>query len=193
MSVMVAPKSRRIFLFVFACTTCAVCVWYVASHFQWAAIQSTLREVNFINLTSTLLATHFAQKYVRTGQNSCQISPEAMDILLASPWPGNVRQLENAIERGCVTARDGVIRPENLPAELSSPTPARNPFQIDLERPLPEQVAELTASFEEQYLRQALKKAGGNVGRCAEISGLSRRSITDRFAQYRIDKSLFKE
>lgn len=140
-----------------------------------------------------LLATHFAQKYVRPGQSCCQISPEAMDVLLSSPWPGNVRQLENAIERGCVTARDGVIRPENLPAELSSPAPARNPFQIDLERPLPDQIAELTASFEEQYLRQALKKAGGNVGRCAEISGLSRRSITDRFAQYRIDKSLFKE
>src|SRR5688572_28504262 len=65
MSVMVAPKSRRIFLFVFACTTCAVCVWYVASHFQWAAIQSTLREVNFINLTSTLLATHFAYILMR--------------------------------------------------------------------------------------------------------------------------------
>ncbi len=62
---MVAPKSRRIFLFVFACTTCAVCLWYVASHFQWTSIRSTLREVNFIPLTSTLLAAHFAYILMR--------------------------------------------------------------------------------------------------------------------------------
>jgi uncharacterized membrane protein YbhN (UPF0104 family) len=62
---MVAPKSRKIFLFVFASTTCAVCLWYVASHFQWAAIRSTLREVDFIKLTGMLLATHFAYILMR--------------------------------------------------------------------------------------------------------------------------------
>jgi len=44
-----------------------------------------------------LLATHFAQKYSRPGQNAYQVSPEAMQGLLAYRWPGNVRQLENAI------------------------------------------------------------------------------------------------
>lgn len=140
-----------------------------------------------------LLATHFTQKYSRPGQAPCRISPEAMEILLACSWPGNIRQLENAIERGCVTAREGVILPENLPSEVTNPTPVKTPFRVDLMRTLPEQVAELTAAFEETYLRQALQKAHGNVGRCAEISGLSRRSVTDRLSQFQIDKSLFKE
>lgn len=141
-----------------------------------------------------LLATHFTQKYSRPGQPPCQIAPETMEALLACSWPGNIRQLENAIERGCVTARDGMIRKENLPTEIVNPAPNTAPhFRIDLSRPLPEQVAELSASFEEAYLRQALQKAHGNVGRCAEISGLSRRSVTDRLSQYQIDKSQFKE
>ena len=52
-----------------------------------------------------LLATYFAQKYARAGQNALQISEEAMERLLAYSWPGNIRQLENALERACVTER----------------------------------------------------------------------------------------
>jgi DNA-binding NtrC family response regulator len=138
-----------------------------------------------------LLAMHFAQSYAPSGQ-APSISPEAMDVLLACHWPGNVRQLENAMERACVTARDGLIRPENLPPELSRPTAPQVPFQVDLTRPLPEQISALTAGFEERYLRRALKKTRGHVGRCAKISGLSRRSVTEKIAQYKIDKTLFK-
>src|SRR5205807_857517 len=139
-----------------------------------------------------LLAAHFAQKYARPGQPPCQIAPEAMDLLLKFPWPGNVRQLENAIERACVTAREGQIRIENLPQDLTRPTRSAAPLTVDLSRSLPEQLADLTASFEERYLRRALKKTRGHVGRCAKISGLSRRSITEKIAQYKIDKMLFK-
>ncbi len=138
-----------------------------------------------------LLAMHFTQKYAPAGQVP-SIAPEAMEILLGFQWPGNVRQLENAIEHACVTARDGVIRPENLPPELSRPAAPPLPFQVDLTRPLPEQISELTAGFEERYLHRALKKTRGHVGRCAKISGLSRRSVTEKIAQYKIDKTPFK-
>ena len=63
---------------------------------------------------------------------------------------------------------------------------------VDLSRTLPEQLQELTAAFEERYLRKALKRTRGHVGRCAKLTGLSRRSITDKIAIYKIDKSLFK-
>ena len=72
------------------------------------------------------------------------VSPEAMEVLLKCPWPGNVRQLENAIERACVTARDGVITPDE-PAAGRRPAASegqQHPFQVDLTRPLPEQLAE---------------------------------------------------
>jgi transcriptional regulator with GAF, ATPase, and Fis domain len=139
-----------------------------------------------------LLATHFTQKYARAGQGPCQLAPETMEVLLAYGWPGNVRELENAIERASVTSRDGWIRPENLPRELTGGSKMRSPFHIDLTRPLPEQLAEISAAFEERYLRKALKKTRGHVGRCAKISGLSRRSVTDKIAQYKIDKTRFK-
>jgi DNA-binding NtrC family response regulator len=110
-------------------------------------------------------------------------------------WPGNVRQLENAIERASVTARDGVILLSHLPPDVargSENTVRSAATPVDLSRSLPEQLAELTAQFEERYLRKALKKTRGHVGKCAKISGLSRRSVTDKIAQYRIDKSEFK-
>jgi DNA-binding NtrC family response regulator len=117
-----------------------------------------------------------------------------MDVLVKCAWPGNVRQLENAIERACVTARDGVITPKSLPPDVGRrPDGKPHPFQVDLNRPLPDQLAEITAEFERRYLRRALKKSRGHVGKCAEISGLSRRSITDKIAQYGIDKDEFKK
>jgi DNA-binding NtrC family response regulator len=115
-----------------------------------------------------------------------------MELLLSFQWPGNVRQLENASERACVTARDGIIKPENLPPDLTKPVTAQVPFTVDLARALPEQLQEMNAIFEERYLRKALKKTRGHVGRCAKISGLSRRSVTEKIAQYKIDKAIFK-
>jgi DNA-binding NtrC family response regulator len=139
-----------------------------------------------------LLATHFTEKYTRPGATVPQIAPETMELLLGHYWPGNVRQLENAIERACVTARDGVIRPENLPAEVTKPGRPRLAMPIDLSRPLPELLAELTTAYEERYLRKALRKTRGHVGRCATLSGLSRRSVTEKIAQYKIDRTQFK-
>jgi DNA-binding NtrC family response regulator len=69
----------------------------------------------------------------------------------------------------------------------------KSPLQVDLSRPLPEQLSEISANFEERYLRRALKRTRGHVGRCAKISGLSRRSITDKIAHYKIDKEEYKK
>jgi DNA-binding NtrC family response regulator len=140
-----------------------------------------------------LLAQHFTEKYVRPGEAARQISPQAMEILLQCRWSGNVRQLENAIERACVTARDGVIRPEDLPPELLTPAAGKMPFNIDLDRPLPDLLRDVTTEIEQQYIRKALKKSHGNIGRCARICGLSRRSISAKIAEYKINKTVFKE
>ncbi len=140
-----------------------------------------------------LLATHFAQKYARPHHSPAQILPEAMELLLACDWPGNVRQLENAIERASVTARDSVIGPKQLPPDITGKVAGRPALPVDLSRPLADQLGELTAAFEERYLRKAMKRTHGHVGRCAEISGLSRRSITDKLSQYKIDRDDFKK
>jgi DNA-binding NtrC family response regulator len=140
-----------------------------------------------------LLAAHFTGKYATPGQEPCRIAPQAMDVLLHYRWPGNIRELENAIERACVTARGGVIRPEDLPPEVVTPGKPRQPFAIDLHRSLPEVLREVTADVEQQYIRKALKNSHGNIGRCAKVCGLSRRSISAKIAEYSINKAVFKE
>ena len=139
-----------------------------------------------------ILAAHFTQKYARCSQPLVQISPEAMEVLLAYAWPGNIRQLENAIERACVTVSDGVIRPPHLPPEVTGAAPRKLGPSINLSRPLPEQLEEFTASFEERYIRKALQSCRGHVGRCARICGLSRRSITAKISQYGINTATYR-
>jgi DNA-binding NtrC family response regulator len=140
-----------------------------------------------------VLVSHFCQKYARPGQKAPLVNDEAMEILKKAPWPGNIRQLENAIERACITTRDGVIVPKNLPRDISGRPHSKNPYQVDLRRKLPEQMGEITAAFEERYLRKALRRTRGHVGKCAKITGLSRRSVTDKIAHYKIDKDEFKK
>jgi len=113
--------------------------------------------------------------------------------LLQHRWPGNIRELENAIERATVTSRDDVIRPENLPAEILKPSRPKVQLPVDLTRPLTDQLNELTSAFEERYLRRALRRTRGHIGRTARLTGLSRRTITDKIALYQIDKTEFKK
>jgi DNA-binding NtrC family response regulator len=140
-----------------------------------------------------LLATHFAQKYARPGEEPKRVAPQAMEVLLNYHWPGNVRELENAIERACVTSRDELIQVENLPGELENTPRDALPFPVALDRPLPQLLRETAAYIERQYLSKALKKANGNVGVCAKICGLSRRCISDKIAEYQFDKTAFKD
>jgi DNA-binding NtrC family response regulator len=140
-----------------------------------------------------LLATHFAVKYARPGETPKPISPQAMEVLLHYRWPGNIRELENAIERASVTSHEAQIMPEDLPPDLTAPSAPRVPLAVDLDRPLPDLLRDICADIEQQYLKKALKKSHGNIGRCAKICGLSRRSISAKIGEYQINKTAFKE
>jgi DNA-binding NtrC family response regulator len=139
-----------------------------------------------------VLVSHFCQKYARSNQKPLEISEEAMAVLQKAPWPGNIRQLENAIERACITTRDGRIDVKNLPRDIAATAP-KTKLGLDLKRPLPEQLAEITAMLEKRYLRKALRKTRGHVGKTAKIAGLSRRSVSDKIATYGIEKDDFKQ
>jgi DNA-binding NtrC family response regulator len=140
-----------------------------------------------------LLATHFAEKYCRPNEQPKPFSPAAMQKLLEHSWPGNIRELENTIERACVVARGPTIEPDDLPPEVLAGKPAPSPaHRIDLSRKLPDLLRESMAELEKQYIRKALKKTRGNVMRCARICGLSRRSVSAKLAEYGIKKDEFK-
>lgn len=140
-----------------------------------------------------LLAAHFANKYATSKESPKSFSPEAMELLLNYRWPGNVRELENIVERACVICRKPIIGPEHLPPELGEPAPSRNPFKVEIDKPLPEILRHATSQIEKQYIEKALRKTRGNVSKCADICGLSRRSLTSKISDYAIDKDKIKE
>jgi transcriptional regulator with GAF, ATPase, and Fis domain len=139
-----------------------------------------------------LLAAHFAEKYARPGEGPRQFSPQAMEALLSYPWPGNIRELENAVERSCVTAPNSTILPNHLPPELFGPRSSKPALEVDLQRPLPDLIREVSADIEKQYISKALDQSHGHVGRCAKLCGLSRRTLSAKIATYGIDKATFK-
>jgi DNA-binding NtrC family response regulator len=132
------------------------------------------------------LAEHFAARAAKV------VSPGALEVLQAHRWPGNIRELENAIERAAVICHGRTIRAEDLPAEVLRPPPCRAPFDIDLARPLTLVLEDARAALEERYLRAALKKSGGNITRCARLCGLSRRSVARKVVALGIDKQDFR-
>jgi two-component system NtrC family response regulator len=140
-----------------------------------------------------LLVTHFLNKYARTSEAPKKVAPETMERLLGYRWPGNIRELENAIERSAVTTVGDTILPEFLPPRVAgAPPEEKSRFEITLSHPLPYYLEKATEQIEREYITKALEKSRGNVGKCAELCGLSRRSVSGKISQYGIDKYPYK-
>jgi transcriptional regulator with GAF, ATPase, and Fis domain len=136
-----------------------------------------------------LLAAHFIAKHARPAETAKRITARALNVLLNYSWPGNIRELENAIERASVTSRDLFIDVKDLPTEITMPAAPLIPNSIDLKKPLGELVRQVVAQMETQYIRKALIKTHGHIGKCARICGLSRRCITSKIAKYNLNLS----
>jgi DNA-binding NtrC family response regulator len=125
-----------------------------------------------------LLVEHFLKKYGEPGRRR-EIGEEALQILSAYDWPGNVRQLESVIERALLLAEGDVIQPADLPASVRAGiTAPRGPIGLDV----PDGGIDLE-EVERTLILRALEKAGGNVSRAARLLGLTRRTL-----QYRLEK-----
>ena len=109
-----------------------------------------------------LLVRHFIAKHAQ-GRN-IRLSTEAHALLVAHPWPGNVRQLENEIRRALVLCEDN-IEPEHLSVQQASPT-ANAPKGFDLRTRVDHLETELVTA--------ALLETGGNQTKAAKLLGLSR-------------------
>lgn len=102
-----------------------------------------------------------------------QLAPGVEEVLERYPWPGNVRQLVNALERAKLLADDDhLIQLANLPPEITRPLPPHH-FQGHTNGALPEDLAELN----KRHVQETLDRMGGNKARTARALGINRRSL----------------
>jgi two-component system response regulator PilR (NtrC family) len=124
-----------------------------------------------------LLAEYFLTKYRdQMGKPIHGLSQEAMDLLEAYEWPGNIRELENVVERAVALEKTQAILPESLPEHIVRRVP-RGPAAAGV---LPESGFNLeqhVEGLEKEYITQALQRAGGVQVRAAELLGIPYRSF----------------
>ncbi|HQR38710.1 MAG TPA: sigma-54 dependent transcriptional regulator [Blastocatellia bacterium] len=125
------------------------------------------------------LVDHFIAKHAQAeGRKIRGLSGEARKLIMEYAWPGNVRQLESAIERAILLAETDRIEAEDLPFEIRQASEPATNFAFKLP---PEGI-----SFEElerSLIIQAMEQSGWNITRAAKLLGLSFRTL-----QYRLDK-----
>ncbi len=131
-----------------------------------------------------LLAQHFLGKFSKElGRNIASIDTEAMEQLCRHRWPGNIRELRNAIERAAIFCQDSTLHSKNLPPALresSVDEPSCAGRALPADRPLPEVLDEL----EKKLIGRALVKARGIQAQAAEILGISRSNLQYKLKKY---------
>ena len=129
-----------------------------------------------------LLVQHFLEKFraQSPGAPAITVSQEAMRRLMAYHWPGNVRQVENAIERAVAfSAGRSQIDVQDLPAEVQQAREAVMSTTIAL----PEDgldLAAFVANIERELIQLSLERTGGNKGRAAQLLGLKRTTLVEK-------------
>ncbi|GIU81888.1 MAG: sigma-54-dependent Fis family transcriptional regulator [Acidobacteria bacterium] len=137
-----------------------------------------------------LLIDYFIKKHTKNSPNKIKaISPEAKKILLEYSYPGNVRQLESAIERAVLLAEGGVIKAEDLPPEMQVP---ETPSSADAIFKLPPGGINFE-EVEKSLILQAMERANYNITKAAKLLGLTFRTLQYRLEKFGIRKEDLKK
>ncbi len=123
-----------------------------------------------------LLANHFLKHYsAKYGKSVSKISEAAMTRMSKHAWPGNIRELQHALERAIILSNSSVLQPEDF--TLSSSAPKDGDQQINLDQFNLEEVEKL-------LIRKVLKKHNGNITQAASELGLTRSSLYRRLEKH---------
>jgi len=134
------------------------------------------------------LAHHFVERVSRDVGKRISLSPEAVAELLAHDWPGNIRELQNAIERAVILADGDTLLPRHL---ILSPVPrsgsATDPWErIDLRGSLAEATTRAVTEVERRKIQQALHDAGGDRGRAADLLQVNFKTLEAKLREHRL-------
>lgn len=128
-----------------------------------------------------LLAAHFLNTIQAKGRQRVKgVAPEAMDLLVQAPWPGNVRQLRNVVEQSVALATTPII-----PVTLVQSALQEGASEIL-------SLAQARCSFERNYLVQLLRTTQGNVTRAARLAKRERSKFYQLLRRHRLDPQVFR-
>src|SRR6266480_3860815 len=132
-----------------------------------------------------LLVQHFLEKYGEENRKpGLEVSPEALDMLMAYDWPGNVRELENVIERAVVLSSGRRIGTDLIPDHIGRPSMFQMPrFVVP-----PEGISfkEVITDFEKRLIESTLEAAGGVQKRAAELLHIKPTTLNEMIKRYEI-------
>lgn len=132
------------------------------------------------------LSDHFLEKYTKEhGKNIRRISTPAIDMLMSYHWPGNIRELENAIERAVLVCDGNVIHAHHLPPTLQTAEASGTVLRVSL--------GESIASYEKDLIQDALKTTRGNRSKAARLLSATERIFNYKVKKYGIDCSRFRK
>jgi len=127
-----------------------------------------------------LLAQHFLEQYRQKNQRQVKnLAPEVLEAFGRYPWPGNIRELENVIERGVIICQGDTLTLKDLPAGLQ---------RYGSWFPLDEDSEPNLAELERQLINQTLKKVAGQRQQAAEILGISLEELNLKIRSYRLEE-----
>lgn len=123
------------------------------------------------------LAQHFLEKYnLENNREIAGISPKVNELFLEYPWQGNVRELENYIERAVVTAKGSILTPRDFPKELTFGRIRMSSGEIE--------VGSTIHEAERELILKTLEAQVGNRTKTAEILGISTRTLRNKLREY---------
>ncbi|MDA8168750.1 MAG: sigma-54 dependent transcriptional regulator [Nitrospiraceae bacterium] len=131
-----------------------------------------------------LLAVYFVEKYaaeLKIGNRT--ISPDAIEMLVSYNWKGNVRELENTIERALILCDGDTIKPGHLSLNMSSPGPER----LHMDSSLEEVSRQAQRIAETERIRRALARSNGNKSRAAEALKVSYKTLLTKVKEYGLE------
>ena len=113
------------------------------------------------------------------------VKENALKALMDYHWPGNIRELQNVIERAIALANSTYITPEDLPEEIVKKAKELSP-PIDIHKPYEEMKKDILNSFQKEYLSKLMSETKGNISKASRLAGLSRISFYELLKKHHL-------